>query len=144
LAIFFCHGDFLLGLCDLFLCRLLSFRPVTDCSDGLLSALSGTGVRFGALSVDGQVPAMPDAPVGVDGNKTPDVLCDLAAQVTLDGVLILKNLEDGRDVGFGQVASLGRGIDLSLLADFIRNVRTYTIDVAERNIDALVVGNVNT
>src|SRR5919106_5229630 len=52
--------------------------------DGLLRALAGAGVGAGALPVDRQAPAVPDALVAADLHLALDVLRHLAAEVTLD------------------------------------------------------------
>src|SRR5205085_3050378 len=50
----------------------------------LLRALAGAGVGVGALTVDGETPAVPDSLVTVDLDLALDVLGDVSAQVTLD------------------------------------------------------------
>ena len=84
------------------------------------------------------------AAVGVDGHEAADVLGHLASEVTFDGVVFLENLQNGRDVGLCEIARLRRWIDAGHTADFIRDMGADAIDVAQGDVDVLVVGDVNT
>src|SRR4051812_26238869 len=58
--------------------------------DGLPRPLAGAGVGAGPLAVHGQSLAVPEAAVAVDLAQAGDVLLHLAAELPLDGVLVVE------------------------------------------------------
>src|SRR5437867_1339808 len=76
---------------------LLLLRDLLLAGDRLLGSLAGPRVRVGALSADGQRPAVADALVAPDLDLALDVLSHLATEVTLDlevAVDVFADLED--------------------------------------------------
>src|SRR6266508_6170880 len=70
----------------------------------LLGSLAGAGVGAGALAVDRQAPAVPDALVGADLLLALDVLRHFAAQVTLDLDVLVDPRPQPGDLLVGEVA----------------------------------------
>ncbi len=86
---------------------------------------------------------MPQATVAVDLLQPVDVLQRLAAQGTLDREVLLEVARDVGDLVVLQVLGAHAGIDRQLLEDLARERRADAIDVLKRDVDALLVGNVD-
>jgi len=87
---------------------------------------------------------MADAAVRVDGGQPADVLGDLAAEVTLNRVAILDDLQNGRDVRLSQITGFGHRVNLGPAANFIGAGSADAVDVRKRDVGVFVVGNVYT
>ena len=87
---------------------------------------------------------MAQAAVRPNRNQSAYVLRHLAAQVALDQIAVLKNLDDGRHVCLAQIARFGRRIDPRLLAYLSRPRPTDSVDSRQRYVCALVRWDVNT
>jgi hypothetical protein len=87
-----------------------------------------------------QVADVPDAAVAADVLKARDRLRDLAAQLTLDGVLALDQLRDLRDLFVREFARLHVGIEAEFLADLDGEVGTHAVEITEEIFRALSLG----
>ena len=72
-----------------------------------------------------------------------DVLLNLAAELALDDVVRLDQPGDAADLVLGELAGSHARVDPGLLQDAERQGRPDAVNVAQRNVDALVAGNVS-
>src|SRR6516164_3682144 len=111
---------------------------------GLARPLAGAGVGPRPLPPHRQTAAVPEAAVALNVFQTSDVLLDLAAQRPLDRVLAVQNGRQPGDVFVGQVLGAALRVDAGLLAQAQGQRRPDAVDVPQRNVRRLVVGQVNT
>src|SRR4029078_6086971 len=83
-------------------CLLLALTP-----DGLLRALARARVGAGALTADGEAPALPEPAVAADLHQPLDVRGALAAEVALDREVRVDVRAQPRDLGVREVANPG-------------------------------------
>src|ERR671913_1193244 len=107
-----------------------------------LGSLALAGVRLGTLPAHGQAPAVPDPAVGSCVYEPPDVLVDLAPQVTLNLDVLVYVGPDPSDLSLGQVPHLRVRIDLGIAADLPRRRTANTVDVGKAYLDPLLPGEV--
>ena len=82
---------------------------------------------------------MTDAAIGFDALQSLEIHADLAAQVALDDVLaILNGVNDLRELLLGQILGADARVDIRLSQDDFRVAGANAVNVAERNVDALV------
>ncbi len=98
---------------------------------------------MGALAADRQAPAVTQAAVGGQVHQALDVDRGLAAQVALDGVVVVDRLADLQDLGVGQLVHPTALFDAHLGHDVLGGLRADAVDVLQRDLDALVGGNVD-
>jgi len=106
--------------------------------------LAGAGIGLGALSGNGEVPAVAQATVGTDIYQSPYVLAYFPAQVALRDVVPVDQFPDAVDLFFRQFVH-PRGNDrikVGLDQDLFCDLGTYAIDTAESYVGSLTVGNV--
>src|SRR5689334_2531189 len=111
--------------------------------DGLARALARARVGLGALTVDGQPAAVPQALVAPDLDLATDVARHLAAQVTLDAEVLVDVVAQLQQVLVAEVldaqvradARRGQGLLGVGLAD--------AVDVGERDLHPLLAGEVD-
>ena len=86
---------------------------------------------------------MAHAAIGLNGLQPLEVETALAAQIALDqGVALLKDVHDLGQLVLVQVLGAGGRVDASLLHDLRGDLGPDAIDVAQRDVDALVGRNV--
>ena len=83
------------------------------------------------------------AAVAVDFDEALDVLAHLAAEVALDGVVLVDEVADAEEFFVGEVARRRPGIHAGGLKELARAGGADAIDVAQRDFDALLVGDVD-
>src|SRR4029450_1127817 len=91
-----------------------------------------------------QAPAMARTAIAPDVAQAADVARDRAAQRALDGVGLLQVVRDRGRLLLGQVAGLHPALERELVADLLRGRPAYAEDVGERDLEALVRGDVDT
>src|SRR5258708_1868287 len=96
-----------------------------------LRALACARVGLGVLAVHGEPAAVAQPSVGADLLKPLDVLRALAAQVALDGHVVVDQLTQLDDLVLGQVANLAVWLDVSLLEQLVRLRAADPVDVGE-------------
>jgi hypothetical protein len=88
---------------------------------------------------------MANAPVALDGLQTLQVQTQFASQVALSNIFALLNsVDDLRELRFRQVLSPNRRIELRLRDDLKRVDGANAVDIAKRNVNALVARDINT
>jgi len=114
-------------------------------ADSLARALAGTGVGLGALAADRQTAHMADATVAFDALQALEVHAEFAAEIALDHILaFLDGVNDLRKLGLSEVLGADRRINVRALEDDLRVNGADAVDVAQRNVNALVRRNFNT
>ena len=86
---------------------------------------------------------MTHALVAVDLNLTTDVRVDLTTQVALDLVVGLEVITQRDELLIRQVLDAGVRVDAGGFKGFLRTSAAYTEDVGERDLDAIVIGDVD-
>src|SRR4051812_43860114 len=108
-----------------------------------LRALARARVRLGALAVHGEPAAVAEAAVAADLHEALHVLRALAAEVTLDGQVLVDEVAELADLVLGEVADVGvrahAGGEEGALGLRIADA----VDVGQADLDALVQGNVD-
>ena len=82
--------------------------------------------------------------IAVNFNETLDVKSYFTTEVTLYVVVSFDLITKSRDLTLGKILCASVGIDAGLGKNVLRALKTYTLDVCERDFYALVVGNINT
>src|SRR5918993_246649 len=106
--------------------------------DRLGLALAGPRVGVGALPADGQALAVPEATVAGEVHQSLDVHRRLTPEVALDIVVGVDRLADVQDFLVGQVLDALFGPDAKLLGNLPGLAPADSVDVGERDLDALV------
>jgi len=105
----------------------------------LARAFACAGVGGSALAADGQAAQMADAAIALDALQALEVHAQLAAQVTFDDVFaILNGVNDLGQLPLVQIFGAQGGINLGLGKDDLRVGRANAVNVAERNVNALL------
>src|SRR4051794_37918033 len=112
--------------------------------DGLARALAGAGVGAGALAADGQAAAVPEAAGALDVLQALGVVLHLAAQRAFGDVLAVEEAHDAGDLLVGQVAGAALRIDVGLVAQLQGRGRADAVNVPQRDVRRLVVGQIDT
>src|SRR5690349_16300501 len=113
-------------------------------SNSLLDALPGPRVRPCPLAANRQVPAMPHPAITLDVLQSANVLLNGTAQLTLRQDFLVEIAVDLRDIIVGQFRRLHARIDAHLMAQPECDLLSDTVQVRQRNIDELVVRNIDT
>src|SRR5664280_2344278 len=111
--------------------------------DRLLRSLAGAGVGVGALTVDGQALAVPDALVAADLHLALDVLGNVAAEVALHLQVGVDVVPEAGHLFVGEVPYPGVGAGLGGGADLLRGGPADAEDVGERDLQPLLAGDVD-
>ena len=113
-------------------------------TDGLTRTFAGAGVGAGSLTTHRQAAQVANATVALDGLKAFEVQTQLAAQVAFDGILaFLDRVHDLGELLLIEILRTNARIDAGLVEDDGRVGRTNAIDVAKRDVDALLARNFN-
>jgi hypothetical protein len=81
---------------------------------------------------------MPDTPVTADFNQTFDVKCNLAAQVSLDIVILVDKFAQTTQLIFSKIFDPGIGANPGVRQDRYGPISTNTINIAQRNFNPFV------
>ncbi len=98
---------------------------------------------MGALTVDRKALAVTQAAVGGQVHQTLDIHRGFAAEVTFHDVVAVDGLADLEDFGVAQLVHPAGVFNAHLLNDVARLGRADTVDVLQRDDDALVGGDVD-
>ena len=107
--------------------------------DGLLLALAGTGVVLGALAAHRETAAVTDAAIATDVHEALDVHLDGGAEFTLDLVLLVDEITDGRDLGIIPVTDLDGAIDTAGVQDLPGGAAADAEDIGQAYLSMFVV-----
>jgi len=114
-------------------------RRIAHDADGLARAFAGARVGLGALPANRQAAQMADAAVAFDALQPLQIHADLASKITLDDVFtVLNGVDDLRELLLRQVLGADAGVNLRLGQDDFRVAGADAVDVAQRNVNALV------
>src|SRR5581483_2582575 len=111
--------------------------------DRATRALAGAGVGVGALAVDGQAAAVPQALVAADLDLAADVGRDLAAQVALDAEVGVHVVAQPDEVLVGQVPGAEVRADAGGGEGFLGAGLPHAVDVGERDLHPLLAGQID-
>jgi hypothetical protein len=112
--------------------------------NGFARTFSGSGIRLGSLTADGQAAAMSRTAIAVDVFQPLDILLNLATQRSFNGVVTVEDRGQSGQVVVAQFLCLALGIDAGLIAQMQSRGRTDAVDVAQRNMCGLIVRDVHT
>ena len=87
---------------------------------------------------------MADPAVAVRLDEALDVHCDLAAELTLDGVVVFDLVTELGDIILGQILCADVGVDAGLCKDIAGALQTDSVDIGQRDLDALGIRNIDT
>ena len=88
---------------------------------------------------------MPDAPIAFDALQPFQIHAEFAAQIAFDDVFaFLDRVDDLRKLRLGQILRADRGINVRALENLQRVDGADAVDVAQRDVYALVRRNFNT
>src|SRR5262249_26460431 len=130
-------GSQFLGLTPQLLDTLLA-------GDGLARAFARAGVGARPLATDRQTPPVPYAPITADVPQPCNVLLDLPAQRAFDGVFPVEDTGQPANVVVGQLLGPALRIDVGLFTQAQGQRRPDAVDVTQRDVRRLVVGDVYT
>lgn len=115
---------------------------VTGDTDRLARTFPRAGVGLGALTADREAAQMADAPIAFNTLEALEVHADFAAKIAFDDIFaVLDCVHDLGKLRFGEVLGADRGIDVCGGKDVFRVIRADAVNIAERDINALVGGN---
>ncbi len=115
---------------------------VTDDTDGLARAFACAGISLRALATHRETAEVPNAAIAFDALKALEIHTDFAAKVTFDYVLaVLNRMNDLRELLFAQILGPNGRIDMGLGQDVFRVAGSDAVNVAQRDVDALVRGD---
>src|SRR5688572_15047707 len=100
-------------------------------------------VRLRALAPHRQTAAVADAAVAINLDQALDVLADVSSKVTFDEELLLQQVSDAAEFRVRQVTRFRRRLDARPLADRRRALRADAVDVAQRDVESLLVRDVD-
>src|SRR5690606_37715531 len=108
-------------------------------ADRLTRAFARARVRLSTLSTHRQTAHVADASIALDRLQTLQVQTEFAAQVTFDHILaVLDRVNDLRKLRFRQVFGADGRVNVRALENLHRVDRADAVNVAQRNINALV------
>ena len=108
--------------------------------DGLLLALTRTGVVLRALAAHRQAATVTDAAIATDVHEALDVHLDGRTEFTLDLVLVVDEGTDGSDLVVVPVTDLDGGVDAAGGQDLAGGAAADTVDVGQTDHAMFVVG----
>src|ERR1700733_202870 len=106
--------------------------------DSLCRAFAGPGIGVGALAAHRQAAAVTQAAITAEIHQPLDVRRDLAAEVAFDDVVAVDDFAQLQYVLVAQLRHPARFGDRDLIEDFVGLGAANSIDVLQRNHDALV------
>src|SRR3954469_14411532 len=111
--------------------------------DRLGLAFAGARIGVRALAADRKAPAMAKPAVAGEVHQPLDVHGGLAAKVAFDREILVDRFTDVQDFLVGQVLDTLLGRDAELLGDLLGRGAADTVNVGQRDFDALVGGDVD-
>src|SRR5579862_4682865 len=111
--------------------------------DGLARPLPSARVRARPLAPDRESPSVPQPAVAPDFHQALDVQVDFAAQVAFNLVFPLDDVAQARHLFVGQITDSRIRANLGLTAELLSQGRPNSVDVPQRNVDALVARDVD-
>ena len=87
---------------------------------------------------------MSDTAIAIDFNQALDVKSNFTAEVTLYAIVCFDFITERGYFSFGKILSASVRIDAGFSKNVLRALKTDTVNVCERDLYALVVGNINT
>src|SRR6476646_6657685 len=109
--------------------------------DRLGLALAGARIGVRALAADRQALAVPQPAVAGEVHQPLDVHCRFAAKVALDGEVLVDRLADVQHLLVGEVLDPLFRTDAELIGDLPGRGAADSVDVGQRDLDALVGGD---
>src|SRR5690348_4026076 len=106
-------------------------------------ALAGARVGVRALAADREALAVPQPAVAGEVHQPLDVHRRVAPKVALDAVIAVDRLADVQDFLVGQVLDSLFRRNAELLRDLLGRRSADSVDVGERDLDALVCRDIN-
>jgi hypothetical protein len=88
---------------------------------------------MGALTANGEIAPMTEAPVAAQIHEALYVHRDIPAKIALDRHVGINILADGKDFGICQVVHAPSLCDPDSVADLSRDMRTYSVNVGKGN-----------
>src|SRR5579859_1688202 len=111
-------------------------------ADGLAWSFARAGVGLGPLAAHRQSAHVPDATITFDALQPFEVHANFTAQVAFyDVPALLNGMDNLRKLLFGQILRADARIDIGVFQNLLRVGRTDAINVAQRDVDALVRRN---
>ena len=86
---------------------------------------------MGALTSDWHPASMADSLVAADFLFSRDVLRDIAAQITFDGVVLINEISDTNDFLVSEIADAGCSTDIECFTDVVGSRATDSVDIGE-------------
>src|SRR6476646_9953791 len=111
--------------------------------DRLCLALAGARVGVRALAADRQAPAMAKPAVAGEVHKPLDVHCCFATEIAFDRVVLVDRLTNVQHLLVGEVLDALFRRDSQLLSDLLGRGAADSVNVGQRDFDALVGGDVD-
>jgi hypothetical protein len=113
-------------------------------ADRFTRAFARARIRGGALTANRQTAQVTNATVALDRLEALEVDTNLTAEIAFDDVFaVLDRVNDLRKLLLGEVLGADAGINLRAREDILRVGRADAIDVAQRDVDALVARDLN-
>lgn len=113
-------------------------------ADRLARSLARACVGLRPLAAHRQAAQMADTAVALDALQALQIHAQFPAQVTFDDILaVLDGVDDLGHLLFIQILRADARVDLGLYQDGLRIDRANAVDVAQRDVDALVTGDVD-
>jgi len=109
-----------------------------------LGALTRASVGVRALATDRQSSTVAEATIAAEIHESLDVGLDLAAQITLDHVIGLKDLAYSGHLLLGEFTGSHSAADARLVEHLKRRTASDSIDIGEGDVQALVAREVYT
>src|SRR5260221_12184306 len=106
-------------------------------------ALAGARVGVGALAADRKAPAVPQPPGGGEVHQLLDVHRGVGAKVALDAIVAVDRLADVQHFLVGEILDSLFRRNAELLSDLLGRRPADSVDVGQRDLDALVGGDVD-
>ena len=130
----------------------LFFALATASPSAPSAAGAATGASAGAasfliscaLAAHGKPLLVTCSAIGPDLDQTADVLRNLAAEITLDTVVVLDESRDRVDLVLSNVVGLLHRVDVHRRKHVIGALRPNTVDIAEREANVLLARNIHT
>ena len=111
--------------------------------DRALRTLAGAGVGLGALTAHGKSLTVTLALVAVDLDLATDVRVDFTTQIALDLVIAFEVITQRNQLLIRQILDANIRVDTGRGKRFLGTSATYTENIGEGDLDALLIGDVD-
>ena len=112
--------------------------------DSLSGTLTSSRIGLSALSTNRQTFSVTDATVAVRLNKALNVHRNFAAEFAFYGVVVFDLVTELRNIILSQILCAGVRIDTGFSQDIFGALRTDSLNVGQRDLDAFGIRNINT